>query len=179
MFLFGRWPALRSLNLTNVSCSVEAFDGASGFLYTHLNLEVLHLDVGRSVSSITLPPNSLPRLRELKSSKDFANTVMACPSEFPRPLETLKGMRLSGQAWDLAFLKNLRRYPVKRLELVGYNEFEDIKRLVDSVPRTVWLDVGKKANATHKAGPAVIYNVVRPFSLLCFLHCAHLIVRVP
>jgi len=137
------------------------FEGVAAFLFTHLNLEVLHLDVGRGAATIVLPPNALPRLRELKCGKDFANVVMSCPSEQLRPLETIKGVRLTGQNWDHSFLQNLKRYPVKRLELTGFNEFEDIKRLVDCIPKVAWLDVGKKANsAQHKPGPGVVSGVV-------------------
>lgn len=160
--LCGRWPSLRVLTLTNLACTADTFDAASSFLLAHLNLEVLHLDIGRLGTSIKLPANALPRLRELKCSKEIANTIMACPSEAPRPLETLKGMHLGGQTWDQAFFENLRKYTVKRLELSGFNEVDDIKRLVDFTPKLTWLDVGKRgANAPQsRAGPVPISSVV-------------------
>lgn len=50
---------------------------------------------------------------------------------------------------DSRFLLNLKRYgtEVKRIELAGWNEMEDIRRLVECAPRLSWLDVGKKGSS--------------------------------
>ena len=64
-------------------------------------------------------------------------------------------MRLSGSAArDRAFLENLRAGgdTVRRLELAGWNEMEDVRRLAECVPKLVWLDLGKRGGAG--AGPA-------------------------
>jgi hypothetical protein len=47
---------------------------------------------------------------------------------------------------DIAFLFNLKRYGggIKRIELKGWNELEDVRRLIESTPALTWLDVGKK-----------------------------------
>ncbi|TDL22004.1 hypothetical protein BD410DRAFT_789087 [Rickenella mellea] len=170
--LYGRWPSLRVLTLVNLSCSIDLFSAtASSFLLAHLNLEVLHLDIGRTgpLASLTLPPNALPRLRELKSSKEVANTIMSCPciDVPPRPLDTIKGVHLGGQAWDAGFFENVKRYAVKRLELSGFNEFDDIRRLVECVPKLMWLDVGKRGgNVTQNRAPVTISNVVEWAELL-------------
>ena len=79
-----------------------------------------------------LPDGALPRLRELKASKEFAARVMACPlpnddnSEGVRPLEILTGIRLVGPGYD-ALLEGLRRHPIQKIELTGYGEFEDVR----------------------------------------------------
>ncbi|RDB18635.1 hypothetical protein Hypma_014654 [Hypsizygus marmoreus] len=176
LLLYGRWPHLTSLMLTNLRCSpATGFDSASTFLFAHLNLEILHLDIGATSnpgpagsSHLTLPPNSLPRLRELQASKEIANAVLECPCDSPRPLETLKKFRLSGSQGssrdpDLGFLTNLRRCGrnVRRIELSGWNEMEDIRRLIDSSPGLTWLDIGKKggAAAQPKASAAVTNTV--------------------
>ncbi|PBK86263.1 hypothetical protein ARMGADRAFT_1055330 [Armillaria gallica] len=137
LFLYGRWPRLTTLTLTNLR---GASDTASAFLSAHPSLEVLNLDI----SPIALYPNSLPRLRELTAHKDVTAAILSCPSEEPRPLETIKGVRLSGPC-D-AFLSSLKLYggSIKRVELGGWNDMDDIRRLVENVPMLSWLDTGKK-----------------------------------
>ncbi|KAK0199451.1 hypothetical protein DFS33DRAFT_1491556 [Desarmillaria ectypa] len=137
LFLYGRWPSLTTLTLTNLR---GASDAASSFLSSHSSLQVLNLDI----TPITLYPNSLPRLRELTAHKDVTTTILSCPSEEPRPLETIKGVRLSGPC-D-AFLSSLKLFggSIKRVELGGWNDMDDIRRLVESTPMLSWLDTGKK-----------------------------------
>ena len=64
-------------------------------------------------------------------------------------------MRLSGStARDRLFLENLKAGgdTVRRLELMGWNEMEDVRRLAECVPKLVWLDLGKRG------GPAPMVN---------------------
>ncbi|KAI0945116.1 hypothetical protein AcV7_001744 [Taiwanofungus camphoratus] len=176
--LCGRWPTLRTLKLTNLWCSPQAgFDAAATFLFAHSNLEVLHLDIafggggGGPVAGaglagaaagrlpFVLPPNSLPRLRELESNKEIASAILQCPCDATggRPLEAIKGVRLSGSAWDHVFLMSLKTYGasgIRRLELSAWNEMEDIRRLVECVPKLTWLDVGKRGATASGAVPA-------------------------
>ena len=170
LLLYGRWPQLTSLTLTNVRCASDTgSNSASTFLFAHLNLEVLHLDINTGAtgsSRLTLPPNSLPRLRELHANKEVMNAILECPCNLPRPLETLKGFRLSGTQGssnvpDAVFLLNLKRYErsIKRVELKGWNELEDIRRLIESTPALTWLDVGKKCSSRDRS-ITVATNVV-------------------
>ncbi|KAI1785084.1 hypothetical protein LXA43DRAFT_1119298 [Ganoderma leucocontextum] len=162
--LCGRWAALRSLTLTNLWCTPHAgLDAAAAFLLSHATLEVLHLDVAfgtgagtgagaGALAAFKFPPNCLPRLHELKACRELASALLACPCPCPggRPLATLKGVRLSGSAArDRAFLENLRAGgdTVRRLELAGWNEMEDVRRLAECVPKLVWLDLGKRGGA--------------------------------
>lgn len=80
----------------------------------------------------------------------IAAAILGCPTDSPRPLEVLKGITLSGSDWDRPFLASLKKCggSVKRVELAGWNDLDDIKRLVDCVPRLTWLDVNKHARAT-------------------------------
>jgi hypothetical protein len=157
--------------MTNLHCSSAAgIDAAALFLSAHPNLETLHLDLANAHTraAIVLRPRSLPSLRELRSSKEIVNAVLECPCDAPRPLETIIGVKLTGSSWDGTFLANLKRYgsSVKRIELAGWREMEDIKRLVDCVPHLTWLDVGKKIVASGtainsgKVAPLVHTNVV-------------------
>ena len=167
--LCGRWPVLRSLTLTNLWCTPHAgLDAAAAFLLAHTTLEVLHLDVAfgtataatagtGALATLKFPPHCLPRLRELKACRELAGALLACPCLGGRPLETLKGVRLSGStARDRVFLENLKAGgdTVRRLELVGWNEMEDVRRLAECVPKLVWLDLGKRGGAA----PAVNTN---------------------
>ncbi|KAF8161735.1 hypothetical protein K438DRAFT_1619023 [Mycena galopus ATCC 62051] len=153
LLLYSRFPRLTSLTLTHLRCSIV--DAPATFLSTHTQLTHLHLDLGSSLR-LTLPPNALPHLRELHCNRDVATAVLSCPSDVPRPLETLKGVRLAGPpapcsetaraSADQLFLASLRRYgtDVRRIELAGWSDMEDIRRLAESAPGLVWLDVGKK-----------------------------------
>ncbi|KAK1224019.1 hypothetical protein PQX77_013080 [Marasmius sp. AFHP31] len=154
--LVGRWPQLRSLSLTNLRCAslIGSFDL---FILAHLNLEVLHLDMVPRTRAV-FPPNSLPRLKEIKACKEVVGAILECPLDGDedgekRPIEVIKGVCLSRTTAafnaNVLFLDRLKRFgsdTVKRIELVGWNEMEDIKRLVDSAPKLVWLDVGKRKN---------------------------------
>ncbi|OJT08254.1 hypothetical protein TRAPUB_793 [Trametes pubescens] len=170
LLLCGRWTRLRSLTLTSLWCTPDAgLDAAAAFLLAHVDLEVLHLDVafgaggqagGGTLATFKFPNGCLPRLRELKASRDLASALLACPTgtEEARPLETLKGVRLSGSLRDRLFSEYLGKYgaqTVRRLELAGWNDMEDVKRLAECVPRLNWLDLGKKEGvASGAAGPA-------------------------
>jgi hypothetical protein len=153
-FLLGsHWPNLTTLSLTNLQAS--GFEAAAAFLSVNLKLEVLHLDIlggGRGAGGrLVLPYNSLPFLRELRSNQVILNAVLECQCDPPRPLETIKGLRWSGSSdpsgdQDRALLANLKKYgkTLKRIELMGWSEMDDIRRLADCIPGLTWLDVGKK-----------------------------------
>ncbi|PBK62247.1 hypothetical protein ARMSODRAFT_608740 [Armillaria solidipes] len=164
LFLYGRWPSLTTLTLTNLR---GASDTASAFLSAHPSLEVLNLDI----SPIALYPNSLPRLRELTAPKDVTAAILSCPSEEPRPLETIKGVRLSGPC-D-AFLSSLKLFggSIKRVELGGWNDMDDIRRLVESAPMLSWLDTGKKlSGGQNLAGVVEWANLLTALPELVAFH---------
>lgn len=112
---------------------------------------MLHLDILEGSSGrpqLVLPSDSLPRLRELRANNSIAASIVSCPvtTTSPRPLETLRGIRLTGGAWDQQFLTSLKSggTTVKRMEMLGWNDLEDIKKLAECVPKLAWLDLGKK-----------------------------------
>lgn len=134
-----------------------------------MNLQVLHLDLslgpGPLNCQLVLPPGSLPHLRELKSNRDFASALLHCPlATGGRPLEAIKGVKLSGTGWDDKFLEGLRNSGenVKRIELAGWNEVDDVKRLVSYVPKLTWLDVGKRSTSTAPTAVSGPANLVSP-----------------
>ncbi|KAF7350917.1 hypothetical protein MSAN_01653800 [Mycena sanguinolenta] len=140
LLLYSRFPRLTSLTLTNLRCSI--LDAPATFLTIHTQLTHLRLDLGSSLR-LTLPPNTLPHLRELYCNRDVATAILSCPSDAPRPWRRSK-----------LFLASLRRYgtDVRRIELAGWTDMEDIRRLAESAPGLVWLDVGKKGGAGAGAG---------------------------
>lgn len=112
-----------------------------------------------SSTRLILAPNALPRLRELKASRDLVTDILQSPTDAPRPLESVKGVRLSGsQLADQAFLTALKVFTpdLKRLELSGWHDMEDIRRVVECAPRLTWLDTGKKLTGV----PSVVNNTI-------------------
>jgi hypothetical protein len=165
-YLCGRWNNLTSLTLNNLWCTTQGLDCLATFLSAHDSLETLYFD--STVASIAtlatlLSHNTLPRLKELKSSREFANAILSCSSDAPRPLETLKGIKLSGAEWDRTFFANLARAggKVSRVELAGWNEMEDLRRLLECVPKLSWLDVGNRGSSGPVLNKATnAYNAV-------------------
>ena len=169
-FLYSRWANLTSLILTNLRCASSL--APSAFLSAHPTLEVLHVDI--STSPLQLSPGSLPRLREVKASREIINTILECPlldssssSPLARPLESLKGFKLSGNGnnmqqsssrsiSDTVFLSNLKRiaHTIRRIEMVGWHDMEDVKKLTACIPNVHHLDLGRRlggatANPRH------------------------------
>jgi hypothetical protein len=134
------------------------------FLCAHRNIEVLHLDIGECGSSarphLVLPSDSLPKLRELRANNSITTSIMSCQtlSGSCRPLETLKGIRLTGGTWDQPLLKSLRAGGsfLKRVEMVGWSDTEDVRKLVECIPKVSWLDLGKKLGAGTGGSPREI-----------------------
>ncbi|KAK7060342.1 hypothetical protein VNI00_001107 [Paramarasmius palmivorus] len=169
LLLTGRWPQLRSLSLTNLRCTpLTGFDATSTFILAHLNLEILHLDiVPRNPRDLVFPANALPKLKEVKACKEIVGALLECPcdGDAKRPLEVIKGVSLARNGGinfyhNTDFLEKLKRFgsdTVKRIELVGWTEIDDLKRLVESAPRVVWLDIGKRI--TSNAQAASLNNV--------------------
>ncbi|KAJ7672070.1 hypothetical protein B0H17DRAFT_1084334 [Mycena rosella] len=161
LLLYSRFPHLTSLALTNLRCTIP--DAPAAFLSAHTHLTHLRLDLGSASARLVLPPNALPHLRELHCARDVATAVLSCPTDAPRPLETLKGVRLAASAapcadadsGDQRFLASLRRFGagVRRIELAGWSEMEGVQRLVESAPGLVWLDLGKKGAGAARGPP--------------------------
>jgi hypothetical protein len=179
LLLGNGWANLTTLALTNLRCSPAAgFDAVACFLSAHPNIQVLHLDIGwgfringSSGRRLRLPDKTLPYLREIKANKEIVNAILECSCDTPRPLETIKGVMLGGSYTtdsmidrDLAFFANLRRHQsgLKRIELAGWSEMEDIRRLVECVPGLTWLEVGKKCLGTNVIGSSNLKDKTAP-----------------
>ena len=181
--LYSRWANLTSLVLTNLRCASSL--APSAFLFAHPTLEVLHVDIsinlgaGAGTSPLQLSPGSLPRLREVKASREIINAILECPlpdsfssSPLARPLESVKGFKLSGNGNntqqssssrsipDSIFLSNLRQiaHTIRRIEMVGWHDMEDVKKLAACIPNVQHLDLGRRlggatANPRHISNP--------------------------
>ena len=174
--MYGRWENLTTLYLSNLRCvSPEA---PSSFLSAHPSLEVLHMDVnihaGAGPAALVLTDGSLPRLREVKASRDVVNAILVCPSPSGerRPLEAIKGFKLSGNNGinsqtgssassrsisDATFLSNLRQCgsSIRRIEMSGWHDMEDIRKLAVCVPNLQYLDVGRRLGGAAAAAQRV------------------------
>lgn len=168
----GRWPSLRDLSLQNLWCSTHAgFEAASSFLAAHPLLETLHFELGRV--QLDLPQGALPHLKELKCARDIAVAILSCPlnNNAVRPLEIIKGFKLGGGR-DNALLNCLKGYAgLKRIELLTYNEVEDVRKLAEVAPKVTWLDVGKKSSRPSKANIPAMPSVVRHLHLTLSTSC--------
>ena len=75
-------------------------EAPSSFLSAHPSLEVLHMDTNihsrPAAAQLVLTDGALPRLREIKASREVINAILVCPSKEKRPLEVIKGFKLSG-----------------------------------------------------------------------------------
>ncbi|KAF9490984.1 hypothetical protein BDN71DRAFT_1453680 [Pleurotus eryngii] len=157
LMLLGRWPRLTHLYLTDLRCSTLGLSALASFLSLHRALQVLHLDIAgptaNSLPCISLPPNTLPLLTEIKSNKRaLLNALLVCPADAPRPLCTVRGLRLhglgnNGNREEAVFLKNLKIHGrgIRRVELAAWTDLEDIRRLCTSLPSITWLDLANKA----------------------------------
>ncbi|KAI0826326.1 hypothetical protein BC629DRAFT_1711724 [Irpex lacteus] len=127
LLLTGRWPHLTSLTLTSLHSPSSSSPTIAAFLSAHPQLQVLHIDLpGQGQGNgqvVTLEPGTLPRLRELKCGRDPLTPTS-------RPLETLKGPRLSTPT-STPFLTSLAQFgsSLRRLELLGWHDMEDLRRL--------------------------------------------------
>ncbi|KAF9646413.1 hypothetical protein BDM02DRAFT_3037143 [Thelephora ganbajun] len=170
----GRWQNLTSLTLNNLWCTSQGLHSLATFLSEHNNLETLHFDSeGIKIAPLAtlLLHNTLPRLKELKSNRKFANAILSCTSDVPRPLKTLKGIELSGSESDRTFFDNLTRVggEISRVELAGWKETDDLRELLNCVPKLTWLDVGYAPNKAANAYNAVstrIFSVFRDVKIL-------------
>ncbi|KAF8806488.1 hypothetical protein BYT27DRAFT_7191043 [Phlegmacium glaucopus] len=183
--MYSRWANLTSLILTNLRCASSL--APSAFLSAHSILEVLHMDISINLgggagatptSPLQLSPGSLPHLREIKASREIINAILECPlpssSSSPscaRPLESVKGFKLSGNGnsaqqsssrsiSDSTFLSNLKQtaHTIRRIEMVGWHDMDDIKKLIACIPNVQYLDVGKRlggaaATQRHVSSP--------------------------
>lgn len=156
----GSWKNLTSLTLNNIQCTPQGLSFLAVFLFEHHNVEVLHFDsYGANISALAdhLLPDTLPRLKELGSSRKFANAILSCKTHASRPLQTLKGVKLSGYNSDQAFLANLARIggEISRVELAGWREMDDLRKLLGCVPKLTWLDVGDPRTSEYAPNKSI------------------------
>ncbi|KAH8826027.1 hypothetical protein DL96DRAFT_1610650 [Flagelloscypha sp. PMI_526] len=140
LLLFGRWPA---------TLPPGGYAALSSFLIAHSNIQTLHLDFrSMGIGPPLLGPNTLPHLRELKASRDLATVILSSPCDVVRPLETIKGLNLTG---DPSFLTQLRRHQstLRKVELSSWHEMEEVRHLVGTLPLLTVLDLGKRLATTQ------------------------------
>lgn len=166
--LSSRWANLRSLTLVGLRTTSSSL---SQLLIGHPLLEALHLEVF-GVYSLNLSPGSLPRLRELHASKDIFTSILETSFDDSQCLEVVKGFKLSGvhamvsgKHADAALFHNLKHHSrtLKRVELAGWNDMDDIRKLASCLPNIMHLDVGKRLSANTHSRAAVQAGPVTNF----------------
>ncbi|KAJ2928194.1 hypothetical protein H1R20_g8911, partial [Candolleomyces eurysporus] len=163
--LEGRWSNLTRLSLTGLHSTSTT--NLSSFLSEHQQLESLHLDV-LGVYNLDLHPDTLPRLREITAGKDVLNSILRCSLSGGegdlRPIEAVKGFKLSGthatvdgKHVDHELFHNLKKHSktLHRVELGGWHDMDDVRKLASSLPGLAYLDLGKRLNVTTNRGGAV------------------------
>ncbi|KAG2002208.1 hypothetical protein CC2G_004419 [Coprinopsis cinerea AmutBmut pab1-1] len=178
------WNHLTKLRLGGIWSTNQT--AISQFLSSHPTIEVLNLIDLRGLTRIDLPINSLPRLREVEASREVINCILDSPcfasstdscldgfgEEVLRPLEVVKGFNLSGshhvassnRSPDQLLLSNLKRHSstIKRVELGGWHDMDDLRKLAKSVPGITYLDLGKRlgvGNAQRAGAVAPVTNM--------------------
>jgi hypothetical protein len=131
---------------------------------------------------MSLAPNTLPRLRELHAGKDIVNMILKSECDVPRPLEVIKGFKLIGASSfnpslvekcprgtntnaDVEFYHNVKKAggSLKRIEVEGWGDLDDVKMLTLCAPKLTWLDVGRRLkpmNGTSTNGVIIRSNPI-------------------
>lgn len=183
-----RWDRLRNIRFSGIWSLTPG--SLAQFLSSHPTLEVLSLVDLKGVHRVELPLNSLPRLREVEATKEVLNGILEslCFSSPPadlalgefvgdevlRPLEVVKGFNLSGshtlaaaatnRSPDQALLSNLKRHAktIRCVELGGWHDMDDLRKLAKSIPGITYLDLGKRLgvnNAQRVGAVAPVTNL--------------------
>jgi hypothetical protein len=143
-------------------------------LAAHPLVETLHFELGRV--QLDLPHGTLPNLKELMCAREIAVAILTCPLNdmgAVRPLEVVKGFKLGGGKDD-TLLNCLKGYPgLKRIELLTFNEVDDVRKLAEAAPRINWLDIGKKASSPAKANVSTMPSVVCLLSFDTLVYVSH------
>ncbi|KAF8515630.1 hypothetical protein JB92DRAFT_3142776 [Gautieria morchelliformis] len=105
LFLLGKWPRLRMLQLMNISFSLShTMRVAVGSFFSN-NLAIRHLlcliitDDG-DIPNIILPPNCLPHLTYLYADRRTIRAILSCPCSPPRALEQIQALTLNRTFWE-------------------------------------------------------------------------------
>ncbi|KAH6913729.1 hypothetical protein BKA70DRAFT_1259312, partial [Coprinopsis sp. MPI-PUGE-AT-0042] len=173
-----RWNHLSSLNLSGMTSVTPAdFTLLLGY---HPSIERLYIPDLRSLGRLELPPNSLPRLREVEATTEMLNFILASPcisedGENVRPLEIVKGFKQLVQQLhsslpgplnpDQRLMSHLERHAstIKRVEMTGWHDMDLVRRLAKAVPGVTYLDFGTKlglvTREASKLGAPVVTNV--------------------
>lgn len=137
-------------------------------------LKILDVGPSSQFRRIRTPQrNMLPKLRELHANRDIISMILRAECDEARPLEVIKGFKLIGAGAggsvlcnggsgdrdhkcptningntnvNTEFYQNLKKAgaSVKRIELEGWGDLDDIRMLAWSVPGLTWLDVGRR-----------------------------------
>lgn len=135
----GLWPRLRKLSITvgryRGRITSTAF---ARFLERHPALEDLEWT---NYSPDKLETGSLPALRRLHCTDWYygVSSILSADVSTPRPIESLSPFRLTPAYRNM--LVNVNLGTICRLNLQFFQSLEYLQKLVDLLPRLVWLRV--------------------------------------
>ncbi|KAJ3564163.1 hypothetical protein NP233_g8472 [Leucocoprinus birnbaumii] len=177
---YGRWSSLTSLTLTNLSCFTTTSTVTIPPLRVNQRFHITDMSPAAHFRRLRtpLPPNTLPKLRALHAGKDIINMILRSPCNPPRPLEVLRGFKLAGVSSFVTTLtekcsgtltgdgranakielyRNLERVgqTLKRIELDGWGDLDDVKMLAHCVPKLTWLDIGRRLRPANGSGASI------------------------
>ncbi|KAF8521702.1 hypothetical protein JB92DRAFT_2890355 [Gautieria morchelliformis] len=105
LFLLGKWPRLRILQLENITLSPTPVMGVAVGSFFSNNLAIRHLLCivcrnDHEIPDIIFPPNCLPHLTFLYAEDPMIRAILSSPCSTPRPLEKLHGLTLDRAIWE-------------------------------------------------------------------------------
>ncbi|KAF8521703.1 hypothetical protein JB92DRAFT_2890357 [Gautieria morchelliformis] len=182
LFLLGKWPRLRILQLENFTLSLTpAMRVAVGSFFSN-NLAIRHLvwflyTGDYKIPDIIFPPNCLPHLTFLYAEGQMIKEILSCPCSPPRPLEKLQGLTLDRTFWeqpDLSF-QGVNKDALLALKINDIQRPDDLQLLGMLFPCIEYLDLETSsyfddAGSVRCLSMADYANKLRPFQNLRALY---------
>ncbi|KAF8588163.1 hypothetical protein K439DRAFT_1630001 [Ramaria rubella] len=150
LFVRGRWPKLRSFRLLDVQASEEdtLHTALGSFFAFHDAIVHLVFKFFVAIDHIGIPlagdiqSHSLPMLSFLAADDWMVNLIMACPCSPPRMLETVGGLVLDEDFWNLSDqLDGINKLSVHAVQILSIQELEDLRLLAAVFPNVETLDL--------------------------------------
>ncbi|RDB17626.1 hypothetical protein Hypma_001061 [Hypsizygus marmoreus] len=149
-------PQLRRLSITgNIFSRSYSDDSVLRFLETHPSLEDLIWHPRDMESS--LAPGSLPNLRRLETTHDFAMTLLQDGLVEERRLERLGCIQLDESTWE-CLERNLNGLALRELSIGSYDRLESLHSLASKFPTLTTLDI-KAFGTVERSGLRSRYSM--------------------
>ncbi|KAJ7273121.1 hypothetical protein C8J57DRAFT_266599 [Mycena rebaudengoi] len=142
-FMSSRWPRLRKLHL--ITTPITDAQAIAEFLQNHPSIEELHWYPRDQ--TLQLSPGSLPVLRRLITSPDFARSVLVDPTVPHRAMEQISQLSIDDPT--LALLATINTSRLRDLRIWKYSGLEAIGRVAALLPALTHLEIPMFGIATR------------------------------